>query len=821
MVKKVFGITVLAFMGIAAAAGNFSKAPVQAKAEPIETVDIYGTKNYFNGNAGDWGGNLEKNLVEDEITFNRLNNSGGHDNCWISLDKELHAGSYIFTAKMRACAEFTNENIGFGFWAGPFDRIENTVLTSQLVAGEWRTVEARFTFDEAHAVEIDSIHMWNLLVDGHVDYYDMQLRQLFVGELGENLFKDVGFENLNLSEGDKTGWNVGHSGKIACDDSQVLWTKEGENETYNQFLRLRTTEGHGGFADWFSFLNNYDGSWPAGIPAGEYFVEMDVRTNAAFNTNNVGFAFYSSAGARIERDLTPQVKAAPVGEWTHITYRYPDMGVELTQAYADGVDSLQFWANTMDIEGWQLDIDNVSLRKISLQVDERPEFDGGVYSYQWVEADNEDVVITVSELHGYTDLVLKNGDYTLEADVDYTFAENVITIKKEFLADFDDGVAEFTVSTTGGERQFTIEITHIQEDLPNVADYELVETVFGGDFMDLEVGHELSEDQTEYAWGSVNLDDHGIIVEEGEGHALSLTQKAGSGHSFSSAFVIYHPEKIVEHTIVTMAFDYKYNGANTDLGVNVCWVGSSNVSYHLINLNGSKPAKTQEPQAKYRQWDISYEEKANGYTHVEVSMRIDAATVTATNSIRFLMQHNSDAEQELRIQNVSLKKWVKSLGTINPTEAAFDKANQADVVTVVKFAEGLEFYALAIDSKTTYVAEANYTVVPSNDGSMQIKIKKEYLATLANGEHTFYISSSENEDHEYAELEFVVTISGQVAPSGGDDVTPTPTPGGDETPAEPAKKKGCGGSIIAASAIISITALAGFGLLISKKRKDR
>ena len=47
--------------------------------------------------------------------------------------------------------------------------------------------------------------------------------------------------------------------------------------------------------------------------------------------------------------------------------------------------------------------------------------------------------------------------------------------------------------------------------------------------------------------------------------------------------------------------------------------------------------------------------------------------------------------------------------------------------------------------------------------------------------------------------------------------------GGSDTPAEPDKpaKKGCGGSIIAASAIISITALAGFGLLISKKRKER
>ena len=42
----------------------------------------------------------------------------------------------------------------------------------------------------------------------------------------------------------------------------------------------------------------------------------------------------------------------------------------------------------------------------------------------------------------------------------------------------------------------------------------------------------------------------------------------------------------------------------------------------------------------------------------------------------------------------------------------------------------------------------------------------------------------------------------------------------DTTPSEPTKK-GCGGSIIATSALISITAVVGFGLLLSKKRKER
>ena len=53
-----------------------------------------------------------------------------------------------------------------------------------------------------------------------------------------------------------------------------------------------------------------------------------------------------------------------------------------------------------------------------------------------------------------------------------------------------------------------------------------------------------------------------------------------------------------------------------------------------------------------------------------------------------------------------------------------------------------------------------------------------------------------------------------------EDQQPQPEPQPEPEPEKPAKK-GCGSSIIAASALISITALAGFGLLLSKKRKER
>ena len=50
---------------------------------------------------------------------------------------------------------------------------------------------------------------------------------------------------------------------------------------------------------------------------------------------------------------------------------------------------------------------------------------------------------------------------------------------------------------------------------------------------------------------------------------------------------------------------------------------------------------------------------------------------------------------------------------------------------------------------------------------------------------------------------------------------PTPSDGGETTPETPTKKKGCGGSIVATSAIISITSLLGVGLLVFKKKEDK
>ena len=72
----------------------------------------------------------------------------------------------------------------------------------------------------------------------------------------------------------------------------------------------------------------------------------------------------------------------------------------------------------------------------------------------------------------------------------------------------------------------------------------------------------------------------------------------------------------------------------------------------------------------------------------------------------------------------------------------------------------------------------------------------------------------------YTESTVTKTASYQVTVSEA-PVDPEEPTSESETPSEPSKKKGCGGSIIATSAVLSVISLAGLGLLILKKRKEK
>lgn len=157
-------------------------------------------------------------------------------------------------------------------------------------------------------------------------------------------------------------------------------------------------------------------------------------------------------------------------------------------------------------------------------------------------------------------------------------------------------------------------------------------------------------------------------------------------------------------------------------------------------------------------------------------------------------------------------------------------------------------YAGAVTTSLTYVNDVNQIIV-SNDnlvGSM------EFNANLVNGNGELTLSLSILKDGKEAKLKgpisvmfklpegvevdvskFAITlpdgkdIDGEVCngyvtlvlPEGVTSVT-VKYADPKETPEEPAKKKGCGGSLIAGSAILSITAALGASLLLFKKRKE-
>ena len=92
----------------------------------------------------------------------------------------------------------------------------------------------------------------------------------------------------------------------------------------------------------------------------------------------------------------------------------------------------------------------------------------------------------------------------------------------------------------------------------------------------------------------------------------------------------------------------------------------------------------------------------------------------------------------------------------------------------------------------------------------EITISKDYLATLGHDKQYFIIQTAGGS------VSFTITVLG-----GGSEPVDPGTSEDSETPEEKPAKKGCGGSVIAVSAIASIATLAGAILLISKKRKQK
>lgn len=552
-------------------------------------------------------------------------------------------------------------------------------------------------------------------------------------EKSTNIYPSVGFENILAAGEDSYDFALGLRSGVgqAADGASIKALRETVGESSNTYLQMSNSGGAGSFANTFALF-------PTKLTtARKYSLSFDFRKEAGFTTtDNVGFRFWTDpATLKDGEKLASKINEAENGKWFTVTSTY-----ELNAAQAAvGADSFQLWFNTKDGTTLNvLDVDNVKITAIVPEASV-PSVTPGVAT--WHPDTPADIVFTV-DLKGFAlSSVTDEGGTALTVD-QCSLSGTSLTFKSAYLASIDSGAHIFTIATEKGTVQVVITTIAAKGTIPTSTDgYTLTPTMLGGTFESYEIGTKFSEAQTPEAWGSLSsYDDPGEIVNDGTGnHVLQLKRAVGSGKMYSSAFCMTSTD-IAKNDIVTLKFDYKMNttdAANVlGKGINVCFVGGSNTAYHQIALDGSKPSATGEGNSDEYTYSIAYTELATGYTHVEMSYIVDFAFLNSTNSLRFLMQILNDNDS-LFIDNVELVRWVAATAdetpTITPATAAFDNKASADVAFTVDL-KSYNISSIKLDGAT--VSSHNYAL----DGTT-LSVKKEYLATLENGDHVFTLNT--------------------------------------------------------------------------------
>lgn len=598
----------------------------------------------------------------------------------------------------------------------------------------------------------------------------------------KNYFPSEGFENM-VEEGETEfpfSEAQRHSIGSLSIDSHAIAKKEANGNVY---VQLSQSDEGKPFSSFFAMLRLEN--------AGDYNVSVDFYKEEGWvNTDNLGFRFY---GAHDSKGWAKAINDAAVGEWVTLTEVYTVSATEVTK-----IDSFQMWFNTKGTN--VLRVDNVSIKEVPA-VPEQPTVEKPLA--EWREADPADVVFDIDlkgqELVSVTnvaqDLELTSEEYALNAE------KTQLTIMSDYIADLGEGEWEFKIATAGGEVSVYVTAFAKKGEIPDSTEgYTLKGTLLAGDFEKYEVGLVFSETQTEEAWGSVGLDDPAVIAEDAGSHVLKLGKKEGSSKSYASAFAMTSPE-IQQDDIVTLRLDYKIDVESWDAYLfrpNVTFVGASNQSYHEILLDGSNHPQTQG--VAENKWDIKYTELDNGYTRVEMSFIVDFAFLNATNSIRFLMPIVNDTDA-LYIDNVALERWINDeeadaeVPEITPATATFDNNAAKDVVFTVDLKDYV-IGSIKLDNKI--VASSNYTLT---ENDTVLTLKKEYLATLENGKHTFQLVTLGGS------VDFEITVTNHAAA-----VDPEPDKGGCNC------SSAIGGEWLLLSGVVLAVAAV---IIIGKKRYDK
>lgn len=567
-----------------------------------------------------------------------------------------------------------------------------------------------------------------------------------------NLFGAPGCDALLQGEETEYDFKTGGVRVIGHINGSVKAKKEADDNVYLELGK----DGNNAFL-WSSLRMT---------EAGDYKVSFDVKHAEGWTGNSafMGFRFWSSSVAESEipwGNVTAKMNEATTDAWSHIETTYT-----VSAAMVTGVDSIQMGYDA-DADGNNfIMVDNIVIEYI-VPDDGAPAVVGEA-TKTWKEDESGDLTFGVDlKEKDLLSVVNKTTEEEYTAGTEYTYSadKKEITFDADFIYDLGEGTHSITLTTEGGTLDLVITVYYKAIEIPPTTDgYTLEDTMLAGDFESYDVGLKFSDAQTDEAWGSLaNYDDVGTIVDDNGNHALRLGRADGSQKMYSSAFCIWDP-KINQGDILTLKFSYKILGeqANVGANTNVSFVGSANVDYHLIDLV-QKNETTKEGNKNVQSWAVKYTDGQNGYTDVEMSFIVDFAFMNSTNSLRFLYQIGQDAE--IYIDNVRLIRWVdeSAVDAEKPVATgdnlAFDGKNQKDVTLTVNLKD---YNITSIKLGETTLATTAYTL-GSDDTTLTIN--KAYLATLANGKHTFTLTTLGGT----CEFEITVTNAKKATVSKKDD----------------------------------------------------
>lgn len=663
----------------------------------------------------------------------------------VSFDVKLGAG------------HVSTDNVGFRLYSAAAGH-DSENLSEQVNAANttsWTKVSTIYHVDaEQAASTMDSVQMWVNVATAEFFIDNFTIK--FVNET-VNIFPSPGFDNmLNRGEAEHVLSGTTKNG-LGSVNTKVSIKQEGYDGRENNYLNIKWETQADSFVRFFSFLT----ANPSEANS-VYILSMDVRAkDAAFTTDNFAAVFYTSDATLDEIQLASHLTDLTPNVWKHISVEKTFSADEI----AAGVKTFDIWLNTNKQEANSLDIDNICISK-KTAADDAPQFVGGSTATFKCETP-ADVSFEV-DLHGKELLSMADeNELELIYEIDYVLEGTTLTIKSDYLLELGAGTHSFTITTEAGQATCMVTVIAAPKVIPSAEDYTMVDTLLGGDFESYDIGRAFSEDQTEEAWGSLAaLDDPGVITDDNGNHVLAIGRKEGSVKTYSSAFAMLSPSIAVDD-ILTFEFDYKIVSNNpaalTGTDTNVCFVGGTNTSYHLVKLTGEKNTPTIEGNVDEYPWPVTYSESTlEGYTHVKVDFMVTFAFLNSTNSVRFLHKI-VDNDTKIYIDNVKLVQWQDQASdetpTVSPAEATFDLANPNDL----KFAVELHDYNISsIKLNGTTISSSNYSL---SEDEKTLTVKKEYLSTLAVGDHSFTLNTIAGS------ASFKVTVTGEVAP----DTPETPT----------------------------------------------